>query len=470
MAKVFFADKDHLRHDKQVKKIKAKKGDKNPVTVQNKKPEQSWGDSLQGLFNFIKFIHVNRIYRMEKIFPISGLNMWGHLMGNLIGSSSKLRKRLNQSMLALYPDKPKKWIAKMALTNIKYLGMLILDVIFRLPQTCDVKKGDMYEHYTYENIDVLDKALAKGKGVIIPILHLGQHFHAPNSIFLGPKRYKMTTVASAKNVPMYQYNNRAYMGNIELFASTSFSKISKYLKRNLERGHCLVMYHDYSSKSQLRVPFIYQKYPYLIHTPQSYVRLHRLTGAEIIPLIGIPDKTFGKTRMKFLDNTSIMNTSKKYWNESDSEFHGQLSTKINQVMYPWVKIYAHYWEELSRFAGLRCADKLKFPPNCDLSLLLQLSFDKMREIITKSFEPGRKDALILEKIDNTFKKIKNNIQNPSTHFRDHKSFIDLSLMNTVSEIKKICCVLVKELTIFNEIDIIPHIQSLNQELTPFLPN
>jgi hypothetical protein len=247
-----------------------------------------------------------------------------------------------------------------------------------------------------------------------------------------------------------------------MYASTKFSTIKAQLKQNLENGHTLVMYHDYSSTSQLRVPFIENKFPYLIHTPQSYIRLHKLTGAEILPLITVPDGTFGNSKLFFLDNTSIMETSRKYWDAPSSEFHGQLSTEINRQMYPYVRQYAPYWEEIMRFAGLRCADKIKFHKNCTLAEGIDQMQGKMISILENSWEPNRKDEALKAKITQMMPIISKSLKNPNAVIREHKSFIDLSLMSAKDEILKILCIILKICNGYSENEAVKNLRTLEK--------
>lgn len=443
MAYVFYADKK--RSTKIPKGIsKTSSQSKNKTTVTEKKDTQSWGDTLGGVFKFIKWLDVNRIYRIFNLLPLPMLNGLGHLLGRLgFGSSTKVQRRIQASIRALYPDISKKKVKILANANTKYMGMFFINVLFRMPSMCDTPPNKIVPCLEYLNFEVLDKILETGKGVIIPILHIGQHFHNPGGIFMHPKRYKMSAIASIKNLPMYEYNNRHHYKNLFIYASTKFDKIKKPLERDLNRGHTLVVYHDYSSKGQLRVPFQVDKFPYLIHTPQSYISLHKRTGAEILPLITIPSNVFGKSKLFFLDNSSIMEVSRKYWNVHAKEFHGRLSTEINRIMYRYIRIYAPYWEEIMRFAGLRCGDKLEFPKNIEMKDLITQCIMKFDQILENSWEPNRKDEEMKNLLKMSFEKISKELKNPKMFAKDRKSFIDLSLLDAKSEITKILLVLLK---------------------------
>ncbi len=464
MGFVFYADKKNLSKNGQSKEDQ-RAISTSKTNVREKSDKQSWGDSLGGIFKFIEWIDKTHVYRIFKFLPLSVINGWGHLIGKFgFGISSKVQRRITASMRALFPDFSSERIKQLSTANTKYMGMFLLDVLLRLPMICDFPPNTRVSNLNYLNFEKLDEALAKGKGVIVPIVHLGEHFHNPGGIFLHPQKYKMSVVASMKNLPMYEFNNRAHFDNLYIYASTKFANIKDKLRENLEHGHTLVMYHDYSSKSQLRVPFIVDKFPYLIHTPQSYIRLHKLTGAEILPLITVPDGTFGQSKLFFVDNTSIMKTSQDYWDHPDAEFHGRLSTEINRIMYPYVRQYAPYWEEIMRFAGLRCGDKIEFEKNCTLQQFLLQTKDKMIQILSNSWEPNRQDNQLVEKIEKFVPQIEAHLIDKTQIVRPHKSTIDLSLLSTKGEFKKLLGVLRKVLREKKETQAILHVDQLEKAL------
>ncbi|MHA1675243.1 MAG: LpxL/LpxP family acyltransferase [Promethearchaeota archaeon] len=469
MAQLFLADKGSTRRE-SIARLEGKKTDAPEGNVREKKAEQSWGDTMGGILKFIKWMGRYKIYRIGKYRSDSALNAWGHLLGKLMfGTSSKIKRRTMASLRALYPNASKKKLEKFYDTNNKFMGMFFLDMIFRMPFMCDFPPHAQVDVMKYLNFEVLDKVLEEGKGAIILILHLGQHFHNPGGMFLHPNKYQMDVVASVKNLPMYEANNRAHFNNLHIYASTKFSQISEQLKRGLQKNHILVMYHDYSSKTQLKTPFIAGKLPFLISTPQSYIRLHKLTGAPILPLITVPDKNFGRSKLFFVDNTSIMDISQKYWDAPKEEFHGQVSTEINRIMFPWVHKYGPWWEELMRVAGLRSKDELKFDPNCNLQTMLSTIQGKMLHIIENSWEPGRKSAELKQWITDNWSSILKALDHSEKVVRTHKTIIKLSIMTSREELEKLALVFAKELRTAEEFEARKHIKKFYDGLGQFYP-
>ena len=360
--------------------------------IRDKKEGQSWGDSLGPFYKFLRFFITKGIYRMFLYTPLYFFNGLGHLIGHFgLGTSGKVKRRTRAGLRALHPNYSEKKIRKLSDASSKFMGSLVMDIIFNFPMTVH-RNGR--KTFTYKHFERFEAAIAQGKGVIITTPHVGQFFHANFGLVCHPNHYKVSTIGSIKNIPMYEYNNRERYDNFYIYGSSSFSLLAPYLTRDLKNNHSIIVYHDYASSSQLRAPFIHGKFPYLIHTPQSFISLHKKTGAVILPAVCHPNGPFGKTTLEFLDNTAIMQASKEYMGESDREFHGHVSTEINKVVYQQVWKYAHMWEEIQKLSNRRIADRIEFPPNYTTKEFIEDIFNKMGSFLDKSFEPNRKDSLL----------------------------------------------------------------------------
>ena len=456
MAHVFYADK------KSIHKSKIKSKEK----IREKKVDQSWSASLSGLFKVIKWIGENRIYRPFAHLPLPILNGLGHLIGHFgIGTSKSVQRKTQASLRMLHPNYSEQLIKKLSNASSKFLGEIFVDIVFRLLYATDHPSPKFVDSGNFNVLeDAFTKAKDLGTGVIVPTLHLGEYFHVPLVISRHPKKYAIDTIASMSNMAMWEAGNRSEYTNIYIYASTSFSKLSPFLEKNMRKHHILLTYHDYSSPTQLRVPFIYGKFPYLIHTVQSYISLHRKTGAIIVPAIALPKGIFGRSQIKFLKNDKIMQTSEKYWNASNKVFHGELSTEINRTLYPYIVSYSHMWEEIMRFSALRTADKLEFPAGCTIYSFLHQIHNKMISILENSYEPNRLDVVLKTKIEAHFPQIISAVLNPKLVVRTHKTKIMLSALNAISELQKLCYVALKELKLKKELVACQLIQNLADSL------
>jgi lauroyl/myristoyl acyltransferase len=462
-AKLYLFDKKEMYYAG-----KAKKKQKSKEKVKDKKVEQSWSASLGGLYKVINWININRIYLPFARLPLPVLNGLGHLLGHFgIGTSRSVQKKTLAALRALHPTFSDRKLNKLMVASSKYMGTLLMDVIFRMTYATD----HISKFMDFGNTSVLDAALReakeKGTGVIVPTLHVGQYFHSPLMIFRHPNKYKMDTIASIGNLPMWEAANRSGYDNLFIFASTRFSKIGPQLERHLHNGHTLLIYHDYSSKSQLRVPFIHGKFPYLIHTPQSYISLHKKTGAIILPAVAVPDGIIGKSRMVYLNNHEIMETSRKYWDAPENEFHGRVSTAINKTLYPYVWQYTHVWEEIMRLWALRIADKIEFPAKITLEQFVKEIQTKMHQILEGSYEPDRPDNVLIVLIDEFLPQILKSLKTPKAILRPHKTKIMLTGMNGIQEMLKLCRVIQKELTAKGETQSLLLLNKFHVKLTNF---
>ncbi|MCP4760963.1 MAG: hypothetical protein GY870_04215 [archaeon] len=449
MAKIYWADKKPIPGNEISEKIK---GNRN-----------SWGIIMKSFFDFGNFIGRYKIWRLFNWLPASTITIFGLLFGRIILGLGPFKNKIRASLQAIIPEVSEKRLKILTNASLTYYGVIFLELMFRLGAAVEFPLNKFHE---FRNFHLLDQALEKGKGVILIQAHIGQFFHVLSGIsqigtYLDPNRekerpyiYKMGAVGQINNLNLFIYDNRSHLTNLTIFPSTEFNMISLPMEKLLQKNGILLMLHDYSNKGQLRVPFIQNKFPYLIHTPQSYISLHRKTGAVILPIFIYPNGRIGKTTIEFLPGFSerIMEVSKKYWNAPKKEFHGQVSTKINEIFYSYVIKYAHIWEELNVLASRRLADKIRFKAGITLVMFLNQIHDKMIYIIENSFEPGRNDKLLIKIIQNSFSEVIPIINKPDEILRKHKTKINLSQMNASSEILKLFSVVIKELKLKEEFD------------------
>ncbi|MHA1730242.1 MAG: hypothetical protein ACTSWY_16145, partial [Promethearchaeota archaeon] len=206
-----------------------------------------------------------------------------------------------------------------------------------------------------------------------------------------------------------------------------------------------------NSKVFIRTPYCpSKKYSFLAPTPQSIIALHRATGSPILPVLSFPDGVIRRSRIKFLDNRSIMEVSRKNWESPEKVFHGIISIELNNTLHPYILKFIHCWEQLVRFGISIRKNHLEFPPVCSCREFLKRIQLKIKEILEGSFEPHRNDKQILQTINEHFPKILNELKNPGDILRQNKTNIDLALMDGKSKIVKLCMVGVKELKMKNE--------------------
>jgi len=196
--------------------------------------------------------------------------------------------------------------------------------------------------------------------------------------------------------------------------------------------------------------------------------MHRLTGAPIFLAITHPLGEIGKSLVEFREIESIKEMSRKLKDAPLKEFHGRLSTEINRQINRYLRIYPHLWEEIMNFGRFRLADKVRFEPGIKIHEFLDQIREKMISIINTSFEPDRKDEEILDVIQKNFPVISSALDKPSEILRHHKTKINLSLLDGISELLKLCNVAEKELKVKGQYKAAPMMKDLSIKLKKFI--
>ncbi|MHA1610945.1 MAG: LpxL/LpxP family acyltransferase [Promethearchaeota archaeon] len=440
MTHIYFADRKIQVSDSP---------DSPPVTAGT-----SWIESFGYIFWFLKAYMRFRIYRLVSWVPLSIREGIAGSLGQLFLLFSKSnRKKVELSFQALYPSiESFKQLRRLYSAHCSYMGKLFLDLLNGLPINIDLPVD---QFITYRNWHLLDRELAKKQGVIIPVAHLGQLVHALYAFAKHPKKYTIATVIYTPHLVTYEYTNREGFDHVYLYASTSYGKISSFLEGHLKKNHIVVLFYDFGTKRQLRVPFWDGKFPYLLHTPQSIIKLYLKTGAPILPCLSTPDKYINRSSITFVENRALMNLAHSLKNESPKIIHGALSTEINKMLYPIVRKYAHVWEQLPDFATSRVSDNLIIPKVDTINELLAIIIQKMKDIIDLSYEPRRNDDYILSSIGDLEEKLQRELSEKGMISREIEFTrslpIDLSLMNSQDEFRVLIDFVDKNCFIVNDL-------------------
>ncbi|MHA1849321.1 MAG: hypothetical protein ACTSXU_16875, partial [Promethearchaeota archaeon] len=198
----------------------------------------------------------------------------------------------------------------------------------------------------------------------------------------------------------------------------------------------------------LRTRMINGKVNFLTPTPQSLISLHEIVKSPIIPLVSIPEGRLTRSRLTFLDAPIIDETSRKFMKAGRKAFHGEMSTAINQVLFPYCLSYIHCWEEIMTFATRVMNMKVQFPKGTSIVQFIEKIHDfEKNQLILNTHEPGREDSRILEWIDDTWHHVKSMIKvsgiDDKKPFLDRKSYIKLGGLETRGMFQKVIGVAMK---------------------------
>ena len=368
--------------------------------MENPKKKKKRADQLKTIYGAISFIHHYKIFLPFRKFPPSFIYMWGHLLGKILVARSKLRKYIVNGLDSLFGARiSSDFKEKIFQANAKYMASLVLDAMLYSP---NIYEHTLNQFIEFKNLNYLDEALAQKKGAIIIGTHAGMYFHLIAGLVYHPRKYNVMTINRARNQVMYEnILKRPELTNLKAVTHSKFVEIKERMISHLNQNGVLVILQDYSKKHNLQVPLVDKKYPMLITTPQSAIRIHKMTGTPIIPALIYPQGILGKSLIEIQDPQPLAEISKQFWNSSGKIFHGEMSISINMILYPYLIRYLHVWEELRKFS-IRIRDSFDLIDKISLEEFYQAVSSKMMNILEKSYEHNRNDEFLLSLISNFF--------------------------------------------------------------------
>jgi hypothetical protein len=188
--------------------------------------------------------------------------------------------------------------------------------------------------------------------------------------------------------------------------------MKEVIAHHLKKNRIVMLFYDFTKITHLQTPFDGSNVGFMKPTPQSLVAFHQDTGAPIVPCIALPQGYLGKSEIVFFDSAPYSTISKKYKNASEKEYHGRICLELNQNLHPYILRYPHVWEELMAFGIWWRLKKIKFEKNITLEKFIVTSFSKAQDLIMLSFEPGRNDVLVSQKIESLKQELLNALKNP----------------------------------------------------------
>jgi lauroyl/myristoyl acyltransferase len=409
------------------------------------------------MFSFSSFIHKYRIYRIFKRSKFLIIILSWIIGKLLIEKTEKPYGKLMKSFKALFPfenieisyKKKFKPLYKAWITN---MAAILLDLMLHMP---NLTKNSYSKSVKFNNIEFLDKSLAKGKGVIVPCLHLGNLFHLIAGLCLHHNNYEIVGIANMQNQLLFrELLNNPKLRNLRVVGSDKYSNIKPELIEHLKKNRILLIMYDVVNNRQLRVPFWYnnKKYNYLKRTSQSIVSLHRNTNAPIVPIVVIPDKSMLKSELLVLNSSSIMKISKNFpiKEKRTKKFHGVMSLELNNLLMPFIRKFAHTGSQIPGFGVNDLGDYMKIKPNCEIGEFVKKICQKMLNILNMSYVPKRNDDEIIKLIKISFKEIFSMLKNPSKILWNKGKVVNLSALDSYSELNKLSSILKKVLIDNNE--------------------
>ena len=410
-----------------------------------KRKAGKWGKGLSGIYQVVNFIHKYKIYKMFKPIPLPFMEGFAHLFSMVFfRKSEKAKRRMKKSIQTLTGVRfSEKKLGRLTDAVMKNMGILLFDVMLKGPNQTS---KTMHKLVKFEDIKYLDDALKLGKGAIIVSLHLGQFFHTIGGLAMHPAGYHIAVVANMANQMIFEHLVMLpKFRRLHPIGRDKYRNLKEELYAHLNENHLIFLMHDMSNKRNFKVPFIAGKKNFLVNPPQGAIKLHRESGAPIVPMLSIPNGRFTKSTLKFFDSQKLLEISEQFKEEEDKIIHGELAIAINKMLYPYMIKYIHCNEELTGIGSRVFNVKIKLPKELTLQNIIEKIQKWVIELIENSYEPERNDEKLIEEIMSIFNIynsiLKENQSKRGKRVLKHNGIIRLGGMEPRAQIKKLLLII-----------------------------
>lgn len=352
----------------------------------SKKNTGGWGN-LGPVFRLAQFTFRYHLYKLARLLPeeiIHGVGMW--FAEHFLARDKRVARRISASLEMLHPGRLSSAQKRVLTTHtIRFMGLLAFDVIFCFP---NLTRAYLREHLSFENVHHFHAAVARGKGIIIPSIHLSQFFRGLVAVPLLAPEKRTFVIANVKNVALYSLPFLKH--GIKIIPSKRLSTIRATLQRIVGDQDILIIAYDMGGRRhQLKVPFL----DYLLPTPGSVVSLARRTGAMVLPVVMLPRDGYTRHVIRFLEPFFVEERG------SQKATFGHYNARLNRLFAPFFRQYPFLWEEILGFATHRTRVTFTFPNGINKCQLAAMGVAFLTQLVETSWEPGRDDDLLLGLLD-----------------------------------------------------------------------
>ncbi len=252
----------------------------------------------------------------------------------------------------------------------------------------------MHRYVTFENLNYLDEALSKNKGVILTSLHTANVFYIIVGIVFHPHKYHLAVVGNMANKLLFQeLLFKHQLDNLHIIATTNYEKIKEKMVHHLKKNRILLLMSDFSNRNQPLVPFWPEKLNIFHPTPQGAIALHKETGASLVPCLIKTDNSISKAILEFHDPSKLLTIEENLINEGASkrDIHAALSIALSKIYAPFLIKNVTVWTEFRQFyRGV--SDEIRFKSNLTLQTYVSVLIKRVQHYFEKSFDPSIDNA------------------------------------------------------------------------------
>lgn len=430
----------------------------NPLKIPTKKDTNSIQalNRVDMIYHIGRWIHKSGYYKLFRPRFVILQKFYSHFVGKFLNRPNN-RKNVLIGLKVLRPDLSPYTHRKLADAYFAYMAELMMDMMFNIPP---LQETDHLKYLHATNQHFLDDALAQGKGVLMPTLHIGQFFHVlAYCAFMsnpdGSAKYEYVVVGTKENISMFSImiqKQEKKFGKRNVFGvvTRNYSEMKEVIAHHLKKNRIVMLFYDFTKITHLQTPFDGSDVSFMKPTPQSMVAFHQDTGAPIVPCIAIPQGYLGKSEIIFFDSAPYSAISKMYENVSEKEYHGRICLELNRNLHPFIRSYPHVWEELMAFGIWWRLKKIKFEKNITLEKFITTIFSKAQDLIMLSFEPERNDISVSQNLESLKHQLLDVLKNPIFIVYPYKTKYRYGANSINLEIQSLFRLLQKELVRIDE--------------------
>ena len=422
------------------------------------KPTDTFPDNNL-VYRVAHFIQKNRVNRFFQHVPFTIFRSLSVLIGYQHAVNG--HPQLSITWKFLYPQRFLEKIKLRRWTNsfIRYNIQLYFDTALYL--SIRNSKNKDYFHPVV-GFNHLEKAIQQKKGVLIPLIHLGEYLHPLYTLFyrnviVAEKSQKIFVVALSSKENEFLFREQIKkIDNLSAIITTDFKSVQKTVLYYLKKNYCVFLAQDYYSRKQLRVPFLYnsKRYNFLVPSPQMITYLHLNLDSPIIPVTTYPRQNLKFSVVKFLpevnpltmdisnENQTLQREIIKYRNGTlnKKQKYGLLSLLINRKLNPYLLQYPFLWQGAFLFFD-RTELRIKFKNVKSYLEMLKITISKLILFIQNSYEPGRRDEEIFKNLKNFSAELEEMGEDPKDIMTLKNKYIEISRLNGKNVFNKVISIL-----------------------------
>lgn len=441
------------------------------LKIKSKPKQQTGWGNVGNLYTIANFIHRYRIYRIAKLWPGLFCYVPALLYTRITYLQDKsVYTRAVKGLKFMYPHKNLDF-HKYSMAMITNIASLLFHLYFDIPNLTlnDIGTDKKVQVFGKERVS---SSLKKRKGVIMPIIHLANFFQGAPAAFSFPEKPPIVGIANLrhelvyKDIPLIGRNKE-----LKILGTDKFIKIKDTLIKYLKKNAIALIMIDFTSKTQLRVPFYKKPYDFLVPVPLSAAALNQSTGADIIPAVPVPNGTYdGYSRTKIIVCKPVSLEYPLNFDENDKnlkrKLYGDLMWRINLETNKYILKYPHFWEEVQSLSGDKQKETIHFKEDLNSPEILILIRNTIQIFLNNVYEPGfsftNKETEILMKFDVKIKEL-NGKTSSKLPTKNKKITIQIrTATKYINDIIKPIIVLFKK---YNEIDCVIFLESIQSLLS-----